>query len=459
MYISRRSVASPTSLHDPRRRGAILVWVAIMGLMLIGFVGLAMDAGVVLLAGSQLQVAADAAALAGARWVTEDQALARRSSFNIAYANKAAGWPVKLDLNGGNSPDGDIVLGRYHRSANEACPAPPCFFPEDPSPNAVQVRARRTTESPAGQVPLVFGASPVFNVEGVNVTRSATAMIAKTDSAGLIVLCPDCDCALDMGGTPLLEVRPMPDYDGSTAVQVNSLLGDAACLNGNPEIKASDLNVVGDLDINGNPDFHDTNVNPGSPPMDDPLAHLPPPPLIPPAHPPQISGGNYIKYSPGYYPGGMNIKAGIKVAELAVGVYVFDNGVKVNGSASLIAQNVMIYVKTGPLELNGTGRLVVTPMTEDLYTDRRYIGVSIFQARDNYSDAFILGTGDAEIEGTLYFPGDGFDDGPQLEVGGAGIGLGNQIIAWEFYLHGSGLFLIEYDGRMPQENSRVFLVQ
>ena len=48
------------------RRGVALVWVAILAMVLIGMLGMAIDAGVVALARQQLQNAADAAALAGA---------------------------------------------------------------------------------------------------------------------------------------------------------------------------------------------------------------------------------------------------------------------------------------------------------------------------------------------------------------------------------------------------------
>ena len=63
----RRSTGIERSSRRPiARRGAIVVWVAVLGIVLIGFVGLSMDAGVAFLAGSQLQIAADAGSLAGA---------------------------------------------------------------------------------------------------------------------------------------------------------------------------------------------------------------------------------------------------------------------------------------------------------------------------------------------------------------------------------------------------------
>src|SRR5690349_19054629 len=56
------------------RRGIALIWFAILGMVLVGLAGLALDTGYVMLTGHQLQNAADAAALAGANSVAFDTA-------------------------------------------------------------------------------------------------------------------------------------------------------------------------------------------------------------------------------------------------------------------------------------------------------------------------------------------------------------------------------------------------
>ena len=73
------------------RRGAIMIWVAVAGLALVGLAGLAIDTGFGLTAANQLQVAADASALAAAKYVLTNQVQARQSAHDVAYANKAAG--------------------------------------------------------------------------------------------------------------------------------------------------------------------------------------------------------------------------------------------------------------------------------------------------------------------------------------------------------------------------------
>src|SRR6188474_1760749 len=102
-----------TSRHS-RQRGAVLIVVAILALVLIGLVGLALDGAWVLSTSQQLRHAADAAALNAARYVKKDiepfDAL-RAAAMNVALANDAAKSDVNLDANTGNDPAGDIVVG------------------------------------------------------------------------------------------------------------------------------------------------------------------------------------------------------------------------------------------------------------------------------------------------------------------------------------------------------------
>jgi hypothetical protein len=220
-----------------------------MGVMLICFVGLAMDAAVVYLAGSHLQIAADAASLAGAQFVrarADDAIQPRTKAQEIALTNKALGTPVNLSLNKGNAVDGDIVLGRYYRFSNSdycldhvpsyCCDSPPCFDDTSTSPNAVRVRARRTsTFDGHGQIPLVFGATPLINVTGVDVSRTATAVISGGTGAGMIILDNHADCSLQLGGNVVIDVTSAPGYDEDTSIQINLtirvLCGNGSLLN------------------------------------------------------------------------------------------------------------------------------------------------------------------------------------------------------------------------------------
>src|SRR5688572_17202630 len=137
------------SLRDARR-GMALVWFPIVGLVVIGLIALAGDSAYVYLVGHQLQNAADAAALAGAAKVKDSEEEAYAAATRLALANKAAGANVLLAPNPGNGAGGDIVLGFYDVEEDT-------FTPTLDNPNAVQVVARRTTGSPGGPLPLIFG--------------------------------------------------------------------------------------------------------------------------------------------------------------------------------------------------------------------------------------------------------------------------------------------------------------
>ncbi len=99
------------------RRGLAAVWFVLLGLVLVGVTGVALDTGLVLLVANQLQNASDAGALAGTRLVQTDITEARQAALDIAFENDAAKSPVQIDLNPENVPTGDIVVGRYDRSA------------------------------------------------------------------------------------------------------------------------------------------------------------------------------------------------------------------------------------------------------------------------------------------------------------------------------------------------------
>jgi hypothetical protein len=433
-----------SSIHrNSRRRGVSLIWGAVTLLVLVGFMGLALDTGHVLLTAHQLQNAADAAALAGARAVRDDLDEARAAAVFVAAANAAAKTPVELYLNDGNVPAGDIVLGRYDRGDGS-------FDPADLSPNAVKVVARRT-DAAHEPLPLIFG--QIFGVTTANVSRSATAMIGGGTGAGLIALCPDCQCALDIYGTPTVDVFPDDGYGGTAGIQVNSADPCSTCVQGSAEVQADELNMVGDLCLTGQPDI-EGGINPGSPEIPDPLAELEEPPCDGPVH--QAVHTDGTPNQPGTYPAGIVSHASGQNIVLAPGTYCLDGeGLYINGG-DIHAEEVTLYVRdttpsVGPdsaVYLGGNGIVNITPPTSGPYEF-----ISIFQARGNENESTIIGTSSMNLEGTLYFPN------APLHIGGTGGSFGNQLIAWTLEIFGTGDFNIAYDGSDQAWGTDVFLVE
>ena len=80
--------------------------------------------------------------------------------------------------------------------------------------------------------------------------------------------------------------------------------------------------------------------------------------------------------------------------------------------------------------------------------------MSIFQARDNYNDAKIIGTADLSLAGTIYFPNN------FVELGGnEDWTAGNQFIANTMWIHGTATIHIDYDGRNPAPGNRSYIVE
>src|SRR6266498_2406271 len=89
------------------RKGIAAVYIALILVALIAFVGLAIDIGYMYVAKGQLQNGADAAALAGAAKLTGDdldQKDARRAAWRFACENKAAGERIYIDTPGSQNP-------------------------------------------------------------------------------------------------------------------------------------------------------------------------------------------------------------------------------------------------------------------------------------------------------------------------------------------------------------------
>lgn len=418
------------------------IWFAIVGVVLIGFLGLGVDMGYLYVVGSQLKNAADAAALAACMHVRSDQATARLAAVNIALANQAAGDPVQLDLNAGNSAEGDIVIGVYNRSTG-------VFAPTVETPRAVKVVARRTADSLGGNVPLFFGS--LFGIGAVDMWRYAIAVTEGGVEAGMLVLDNNDSCALSVIGNAVLTVD-----DGD--IQVNSDHTRAICLSGSAQMHAENIYVGGDIRIIGSASYTGA-LHTGAPPQDDPLADL-----AEPTYDPEndlgrvdVTSSDVADMVPGYYSGGVEA-TGSSTVNMAPGIYSLGgDGIDISGGASLVAEGVVIHiVGSGRIDVSGTGTIQLSPPNPEIHSflgADTYEGISIFQARDNSSVADITGTSLFNLQGLLYFPAN------HLELSGTGESFGSQVIANTVELDGTSEITIYYLGGGTVGRWKVFLVE
>ena len=167
-----------STLKHSTRKGAVTVLVAVLMVVLLGCAAMAVDIGHLYVARTELQRAADAAALAGALALgrTSDDAPYGdyyRDSEDIysqaekyALANKVVGHGVVVNR------ASDIKIGylQYPRDLSaslQVVPLDAC--------NAVQVIARRDSTSPDGRVRLFF--APIWGINSSNVSASAVAVL------------------------------------------------------------------------------------------------------------------------------------------------------------------------------------------------------------------------------------------------------------------------------------------
>lgn len=135
--------------HLNNEKGIALVLVALLMLALLAVGGLAVDLAYVYFVKNHLQVAADAAALAGAAELFDQNDLMQSAA--KAEAVKFAGKnDVCLAVQGGSNfldYSNDVAVGFWNGSL---------FSPGAQPVNAIMVKARRTDNSPGGKVKLLF---------------------------------------------------------------------------------------------------------------------------------------------------------------------------------------------------------------------------------------------------------------------------------------------------------------
>ncbi len=422
--------------RDRRNHGIVLIWYAILGLVLIGFVGLASDTGYVYLTSHELQNAADSAALAGAAKVKFDRNAAVTDAVNTASKNKAAQASVQLRV-----ADNDVQVGNYNRGTA-------VFTPNTAPYNACKVVARRTADSPGGALNLLFG--PIFGITTSNVSRTAIAMTGGKLGAGIVILDPSRKSSLGAGGSSILDV-------GTAAIQVNSNNSQAVTITGSKaSITTGELRIDGGFTSTGNPTLP-SKLYTGATAVDDPLASLPTPSKGTDLLKIDVSANGTATGVPGYYSQGITVRAGATLT-LSPGIYVLGPpGLKVWANANLNAIGCMFFLTTGTnpnvygtVDLGGGGTVNISPPTSGTYA-----GITFFQdPKTPYTSgsASIIGDSLMNLQGTIYLPT------INLNMQGNSTNFSNQIIVDTINVNGNGTMKVNYDGRNQVEINNVFLV-
>lgn len=177
-----RACRQPTQPHQHNRRGAVLVFALLMIIVFLGMVALAIDLGYLMIARTEAQRTADAAAMAAAWELIDESVLygtpetgaiynARNKATEYGMYNSLASKGTTIDPNFGNNPEGDVVLGTLPTLTSDTM-----SFLDPGSFNAVQVKARRTSNHHQ-EISLFF--APVLGIASSSMKADATAALLR----------------------------------------------------------------------------------------------------------------------------------------------------------------------------------------------------------------------------------------------------------------------------------------
>lgn len=199
----------PTYMNSkrPQRRGAILILGALLMVLMVGLVAFAVDLGYVVLVRTQLQAAADAAAMAAATQMPESKAAAIDAARQYAQYHQSGGKSVKL-------LDSDVVFGIWDVDTR-------VFTPTAAIGNAVQVTCKRDAAHDS-EAPMFFGR--IFGRTTFAQSASAVAMANPRDIAFAIDLSGSMNDDTEPGwATPAINTEFAPQGYANVG---NSLMQD-----------------------------------------------------------------------------------------------------------------------------------------------------------------------------------------------------------------------------------------
>jgi len=153
------------------RRAATIPFTACMITVLLGMIAFAVDAGYVVLVRTQLQTAADAAAMAASSNLNEPQDVLAKIAQKYASYHSVGQKPIDI-------LDEDIQVGIWDATNRT-------FTPTGSGGNAVKVTARRDSRA-GGKASLFFGR--IFGSMGFDMSASAVAMANPRDIAFVVDL-------------------------------------------------------------------------------------------------------------------------------------------------------------------------------------------------------------------------------------------------------------------------------
>jgi len=437
--------------------GNVLVLTAMSMTVLMGFVGLAADVGMLFRAQRQMQIAADAAAVAGAL----------DYKYNSSAPSAVTQGCAAATANGVTNTCTTGACSSSVTGAQVCIMVPPADGPNAGTSGLVEAIVRDA-------YPTFF--MRVFNMKAITVSGRAVAG-AIGAGTGCVLTLARSGVDISLTGSGTLEAPHCDIYDNSTA-------SDALQLVGSGSITANAIGISGNDSVTGS-----GTVSPapqtGMPPAADPLTNLPAPsPQTPTgsctassnsaACNPSYTGSSNHTIGPGtytsisntgsgtltltagnYYVYGNVTNTGSGGLVMGAGNYSIMGNFQSTGSSSLTIASGSVASNNGQIFVGGnmtlTGSGALTSAAESFYTEGSttvtgsggmnltaptsgtYNGVLFFQSRSDSNTMAITGSSGDSIQGIFYAPA------AQLTLTGSGtLNVSLDIIADSLNETGSG---------------------
>jgi Flp pilus assembly protein TadG len=422
-------VQKSTGLQS-RRRGAIVLFVAVCLTVLLGVVAIALDGGVLLTERRHAQAAADAAALAAAcdlyknygtnGGLDNSTGTAKASALSTAAAN-------------GYANDGTVSVVTVNIPPSSGDYSGKAGYAE------VIVKFNQTRSFSS-----IFGSGSI----PVQARAVARGSADARSNAAILILDPSSSSALAVSGTPSVT--------SNSKIIVNSNSLQAANASGGSSISASEIDITGGYTTSGGGAFVGT-INTNQSPTSDPLASLPAPdPLSLPVQSSwqQVCSTGSTTLNPGVYKGGISASSSASLT-LSPGIYYMDGGgFTVSGQANVVGNGVMIYnapgEEGGAVNIGGGGTVTLSGPASGVYA-----GISLFQNRNSSVGATVNGGSGMNIAGTFYFAG-----APVKITGNSSMTiLGSQYISRDLTVGGTASLTVTWDSTKVARQRAIYLVE
>lgn len=337
---------------DRRGVSTILFVVALPALLM--FIWLGIEFALILRAGNQAKIAADAIALAAAARLPDGYTAVSGDAAAAASANRAPNGTVSIPIAPDNDAASDLLFGYWDESAAQ-------FVPDVENGTAVQATVRFAADNANGAPGIML--SGLFELGFIDLQRTSVAVYNPPSQATTLLanrLFASEDATIDaFGGVSVTRASP-----NGTAVSVT----------GNAWIETSILRIAGPGIAPGSESGIGGELFINATVPDDPYANTTRPAVPSFAESDPGSGSGTITVAPGWYPNGLTFTSG--TYDLSDGIFHLGGvGLDVSGTAAVVGSGGLIHlVDSGSvITLSGSGSIAGT----SYQASGDWLGVSI----------------------------------------------------------------------------------